>query len=439
MKVNYPRLFLKTLSAIILLTSGTAACALCWLYSWTWRSELSDFHESWTAEERKALTGLHSYLCHQWVKDAVGTLPVLVSIPGKQKKAAEEAYFKFSYESPEHELPPLEEQRKIITAWREQTPALSMSNRLKAACIVRCIMAPVAEQLEEIAATGNAACPSPQVETDSFLLNQLRVDDVTGMTPAIAASQSGHFDALRALIRHGAAPNAQMRTHYSHIPGDDTEGDLPITPLLGGISTTSLRYPWSERMRHAEFLLQHGADLNHSPFVALCCSIDLIIHKHPGTWLWALEHGLTPSINDFCSIIEHPDTLPLIRYILEHKLVDINDRSGNATPIQTIVWAAIRAESMDKLTALEPEEKLTLLLQAGANPNLICSNAAPQRPGESDEEFEERQDYTPRWAATPASERLKSRIEELADSTDADTAARRKLLERLAELIRAHS
>lgn len=438
MQVNYPRLLLKTLAAIILLSVCTAACALCWLYGWTWRGELSDFHESWTAEERNALTNLHAYLRDQWVRDAVDTSPI-VAIPRKQMSAADKAYYKLCYETPVHELPPLEEQKKIITAWRQQAPALSTSDRLKAACIARCIIAPVAEQLVEIAAEGTARLPSPLTDNDSFLLNLLRVDNVTGMTPVIAASLCGHFDALRALIRQGADPNAQMRTHYSSIPGDEMEGDLPITPLLGGISTSGLRYPWSERVEHAEFLLNHGADLNHSRFVAMCCLIDLAIHKHPGTWLWALEHGLKPEISDFCSIIEYPDSLQLVRYILEHKLVDVNDRSGNATAVQAIVWAAVRAENIDTLTALEAEEKLTRLLQAGANPHIISHNAEPQRPGESDDDYEERQEHIAPWAGIPAPERLQKRIEELAESTDADAAARRQVLERLAGLILGHS
>lgn len=439
MQVNYPRLFLKTLSAIILLTLCTAACALYWLYSWTWRGELTDFHESWTAEERRALINLHAYLCDQWVQDAVGPSPMILASQGKQKTAAEEAYFKLCYETPDQELPPLDEQRKIITAWSQQAPALSVIDQLKAACIARCIIAPVAEQLVEIAADGTANLPSPLTDNDSFLRNLLRVDDVTGMTPAIAASLSGHFDAMQALIRQGADPNAQMRTHYSSIPGDEMEGDLPITPLLGGICTSSLRYPWSERMKYAEFLLNHGADLNKSPFVALCCHIDLAIHKHPGTWLWALEHGLKPGIKDFCSIIEYPESLPIVRYVLEHKLVDANDRSGNATTVQAIVWAAVRAKNMDELTALQVEEKLSLLLQAGANPHLICSNAEPRRPGESDDEFEARRDYVSRWAGIPAPERLQAGIAELAERADDDAAARRKTLERLIELIRTHS
>lgn len=438
MQVNYPRLFLKTLSAIILLALCTAACALYWLYSWTWCGELSDFHESWTAEERNALTNLHAYLRDQWVRDAVDTSPI-IAIPGKHRSAADKAYYKLCYEIPEHELPPLEEQRKIITAWRQQAPVLSISNRLKAACIARCIIAPVAEQLVEIAAEGTANLPSPLTDNDSFLLDFIREDEITGMTPAIAASLCGHFDALRALIRQGASPNAQMHIHYSSIPGDDMEVDLPITPLLGGICTTGLRYPWSERRRHAEFLLNHGADLNRSPFVPMCCLADLAIHKNPETWLWALEHGLKPGIKDFCSIIEYPDTLQLVRYILEHKLADVNDRSGNSTTVQAIVWAAVRAKNMDELTALEAEEKLTHLLQAGAKPHIICHNAEPQRPGESIDAYEERQEHIAPWAGIPAPERLKNRIEELAESTDADAAARRKILERLAELIRDHS
>lgn len=410
--------------------------ALCWIYSWTWRGELREFHASWSPEERAALAELDSYLRHQWVKDTY-LQPLPFFHPDKEHTPEEQAYINLFYHTPEHKLPELNEQEQIISAWRAQRPPIGIWKQFKADCIARCLIAPVAEQLIRIAAEGQAGYPSPVTDTDSFILRQLDVYNQVDTTPAIEASQAGRFEALRALIQHGADPNAQRRTLYSSVPGDEYEEDLPITPLLAGTSYSGIRYPWSERKRHAEFLLEQGSDLNRSPFIASCCLIDLAIHHHPGTFLWALEQGLKPNINHLCAIITYPGTLPLVRYILEHKLVDANDLSGNATAAQSIVRAACQAEDIDELTALEAEEKLRLLLQAGANPHLICRNAEPQRPGESDDDYEERHENIAFWGETTAPALLKLRIEKLKASPDTDTTAHIQALERLAGLISA--
>ena len=428
------KILLKTAGGLLILLIIALGCALCWLYSWTWRGELSNFHESWTPDERAALTRLDSYMRHQWVRDAFSPIPIS---PDAKKTKEEEDYYKLCFNTPEHQLPTREEQERIISAWRAQAPEPGFSQRLALAFIARCLMAPVAEQLVEIAADGQAGRPAPQTTPHFFIHRHLREHPTVGLTPAIAASLSGHYNALRALIRHGAEPNAQLRTLYSSIPGDEYEADLPITPLLAGICSTGIRTPWNERKQHADFLLKHGADLNRSPFIATCCLADLAIHHHPGTFLWAMEHGLKPDINNFCSIIEYPGTLPLVRFILEHRLVDVNDRSGSATTVQAIARAACRAEDMHQLTALEAEEKLRLLLQAGADSHLICINAEPQRPGESDEEYEERQMDVPLMGEITVLSHLQQRIEELKSTPGADATARLQVLERLAGLIRA--
>lgn len=432
------KILLKTAVAILIPVVMAIGCALCWIYSWTWRGELREFHASWSPEERAALAELDSYLRQQWVKDTY-LLQLPFFHPDKEYTPEEQAYINLFYHTPEHKLPALNEQKQIISAWRAQCPPAGLWKQFKADCIARCLIAPVAEQLIRIAAEGKAGYPSPVTDTDSFILRQLDVDNQVDTTPAIEASLSGRFEALRALIRHGAAPNAQRRTLYSSVPGDEYEEDLPITPLLAGISYSGIRYPWRERKHHAEFLLEQGADLNRSPFIASCCLVDLAIHHHAETFLWALEHGLKPNICHFCSIIMYPGTLPLVRYILEQKLVDANNLSGNATAAQSIVWAACEAESVDELIALEAEEKLRLLLQAGANPHLICRNAEPQHPGESDDDYEKRHVNAAFWAETTAPALLKQRIEELKASPDADNSARLQVLERLLGLISDHS
>ena len=82
------KILLKTAGGLLILLIIALGCALCWLYSWTWRGELSNFHESWTPDERAALTRLDSYLRHQWVRDAFSPIPI--SPDAKKTKEEEE-------------------------------------------------------------------------------------------------------------------------------------------------------------------------------------------------------------------------------------------------------------------------------------------------------------------------------------------------------------
>ena len=426
---------LKAIGGLFLLVGVAVGGSLCWLYGWTWRGELTEFHESWSAGERAALRELDHYLRHQLVDDATRLDLVSVTLSGEPLPPEKQQLIQL-FSAADSDIPPLEEQQLIIEAWRAKAPELSMWQQLKADCIARCLIAPVAEQLVQIAADGQADRPAPESDIGAFILRQMPHYVSVGMTPAIAASLYGNYAALRALIRQGANPNAQMRTLYSSVPGDEEEADFAITPLLAGVSLNNIRTPWSERKPHAEYLLAHGADLNKSPYIALCCTADLALHQQPEPLLWAMENGLIPGIDTVCSIIKYPGTLPLLCYVLQNKLVDINDRSGKATAMQMLAGCIAHARTDEELSKLEVEEKLELLLQAGANPDIIPRMAEPRNPSESEDDYDERISYCPDFATATASELLQKHLSELKDTPETSSAERIRIVEALLQRTR---
>ena len=426
---------LKAIGCLFLLVGVAVGGSLCWLYGWTWRGELTEFHESWSADERAALRELDHYLRHRLVDDAIRLDLIGVTLSGEAIPPEKQEFMQL-FSAADSDLPPREEQQLIIEAWRAKAPELSMWQQLKADCIARCLIAPVAEQLVLIAADGQANRPAPESDIGAFILRRMHHYVNVGMTPAIAASLYGNYAALRALIRQGANPNAQVRTLYSSVPGDEEEADFAITPLLAGVSLNYIRSPWSERKPHAEYLLAHGANLNKSPHIALCCTADLALHQQPEPLLWAMENGLIPGIDTVCTIIHYPGTLPLLRYVLQNKLVDINDRSGKATAMQMLAGCIAHARTDEELSKLEVEEKLELLLQAGANPDIIPRMAEPRRPSESEDDYDERISYCPDFATATASELLQKHLSELKDTPETSSAERIRIVEDLLQRIR---
>lgn len=426
---------LKAIGGVFLLVGVAVGGSLCWLYGWTWRGELTAFHESWSANERAALHELDHYLRHRLVDDAIRLALIGVTLSGEAIPPEKQEFIQL-FSAADSDLPPREEQQLIIEAWRAKAPELSMWQQLKADCIARCLIAPVAEQLVLIAADGQANRPAPESDIGAFILRRMHHYVNVGMTPAIAASLYGNYAALRALIRKGANPNAQVRTLYSSVPGDEEEADFAITPLLAGVSLNYIRTPWSERKPHAEYLLAHGANLNKSPHIALCCTADLALHQQPEPLLWAMENGLIPGIDTVCTIIKYPGTLPLLRYVLQNKLVDINDRSGKATAMQMLAGCIAHARTDEELSKLEVEEKLELLLQAGANPDIIPRMAEPRRPSESEDDYDERISYCPDFATATASELLQKHLSELKDTPETSSAERIRIVEDLLQRIR---
>lgn len=202
------------------------AAGAWWLWAWKWTPELK-FHESWTAAERSALAEFDAYL-KQDLQDAV-------------------ADYAGDF---------------ILT-------------RL---CVQRVYGAPVCAQLREIARTGNAAMPG----IDSYLGR--------GYTPAIVASQQGHYEALLALLRHGAEPNACVRINLDE--QENVVADMPITCVLSGPLTYPKRtIPWEQRREVAETLLQLGADLNAGEnIIETVCSVALL-RGEAEPWFWVIEKG----------------------------------------------------------------------------------------------------------------------------------------------------
>ena len=191
-----------------------------------------EFHESWTAEERAALVAFDSYLRDEYIEDC------------------------FMYEH--MDIPQVG--KVIVRAYMKKQVA-----------------APLCGQLLQIARQGDARLPG----VDLFFYR--------GMTPAIVAAQTGQFPALKALVQHGADPNACLLI----VSGDKSiEAETPLTPLLSGnFSDLDMQIPWPERREVAEFLLARGADLNaHQRIVGLCCTVALI-HGDDAPWYWTLGAG----------------------------------------------------------------------------------------------------------------------------------------------------
>lgn len=123
-----------------------------------------------------------------------------------------------------------------------------------------------------------------------------------------------------------------------------------------------------------DFLISHGADLNRSKkMVPLSLNIALQAREEPQVWLWALEHGKKVSTEDFCEMLEAAEGTPLVEYVLAHQMVNVNDNSGKRTPLQALaegLWS-VAAEAIE---TSRYEERLNLLLAAGADPNLTTAD-----------------------------------------------------------------
>lgn len=317
----------------------TLAGAACWLWSWQWHSGLN-FHESWTAEERAALTQFERYLHTQLAED-MGLVYDAAKLT--LEHATEEA---------EEALDESEEEEDEESFDTETPEPSGLVTRLTAAVLMKLQIAPVDTALHEIAATGQGD-PAEQVSTPAG----------EHVTPALLAAQIGDLAALKALIAHGADPNVIM-TH------DGQEMETILAPLLNGMFINSQTLPWEQRREALDFLHSHGADLNRSKkIVPLSLRIALMARGEPQAWLWALDHGKTVSADEFGDMLEEPAAMPLVERVLAEKLVDVNDTSGEQTPLQALanIMSYVDIETLD---TGRYAERLDLLLAAGADPNL---------------------------------------------------------------------
>ncbi len=345
-----------------------------WLWGWTLKAE-PDFHESWTPQEQAAIKEFDHYLRQQYAPDIVERMMLLP--------------------------------RAFQQAMGGEPVNPGPVEHLAGAYAARMEAAPISDMLHSFAESGDAS----SADSVSF-------QDVYGLTPAIMAAQTGHLKALEALVLHGANPNAIAEARQAGY--EVLEVDTPLSPLLNGQFTNGLRLPWETRRQTAEFLLAHGADINASRRInKLSCDMALMMRTPEGIvpWQWALDHGMSMNPENLNLIVTFAEARPVLERVLREKLVDVNDDSSSKTALQCLMSVLLRPYDEEMWREEQPEkmmeEHLDLLLAAGADPNLIPRDAEPQRPGESDEEYEERLDNsyalqdTPLDIATEALERAK--------------------------------
>lgn len=323
----------------------TLAGGAWWLYGWQWHSGMS-FHESWTAEERAALTQFERYL-HTQLADDMGLVYEAV------EDTMEELVNEMSAEEEENEDEATDE-------WTDESKAtpkepLGLTTRLTMAVLMKLQIAPIDAALHEVAATGMGD-PAELVSTPGG----------GPISPALLAAQLADLQALKALINHGADPNIIMTLN-------GTETETMTSPLLNGMFINSQVLPWEQRREMLDFLHSHGADLNRSKkLVPRSLKIALQCREEPQAWHWALDHGKTVSTDEFCDMLEVPVALPLVERVLAAKMVNVNDNSGKQTPLQALTYSMRYAE-VEQLDA-GYEKMLDLLLAAGADPNLTTAD-----------------------------------------------------------------
>ena len=325
---------------LLLTLAGTA----WWLWGWQWHSGMS-FHESWTAEERAALTQFERYL-HTQLADDMGL--VYEAVEDTMEEIANEV----SAEDEENNDETTDEWTKESNATPKEP--LGLATRLTMAVLMKLQIAPIDAALHEVAATGKG-------DPAEFLATPVGAP----MTPALLAAQLGDFPALKALISHGADPNIIMVSN-----GNECES--LISPLLNGMFINSRFIPWEQRREMLDFLHSHGADLNRSKkIVPVSLKIALQAREEPLAWHWALDHGKTVSTDEFCDMLECPEGLSLAERVLAAKMVHVNDNSGRQTPLQALAHGMRYAE-VEQLDA-GYEKLLELLLAAGADPSLTTA------------------------------------------------------------------
>ena len=62
-----------SLAALLLILTLAAGGGAIWLWGWTWKGTPA-FHESWTPEERTAITEFDCYLRQQYAEDMFGSM-----------------------------------------------------------------------------------------------------------------------------------------------------------------------------------------------------------------------------------------------------------------------------------------------------------------------------------------------------------------------------
>ncbi len=271
------------------------------------------FHESWSPEERAALTEFHRYLMQDFHNDM-----------WKRHLETQEA---FRSHIPEHYK---------TTDHQIHLSANEFRSRIHQET------APVLRQLAASATNGTVKEP-----TDSTI------------RASLLAAQTGYLSAVRALVAHGADVNG-------HRESDDMYS-TPFTEVLSGVCINGRKLPWKERKATVEFLLSQGAELNpEGEAVLIALQLSLLVGHETEPWHWALDHGrqVTPACLD--SMMTSPGGYSLAERVIREKRINVNDDGGYRTPLQALIYAATCCDYADELQELEAESKLALLLTAGA-------------------------------------------------------------------------
>lgn len=271
------------------------------------------FHESWSTEERAALTGFRRYLMQDFYSD--------------MWKRYLETLKAFQRHAPEHYM---------ATDYQIHLSANEFRSRIHQET------ASVLRQLAASATNGT-------------------VKEPTGSTirASILAAQTGYLAAVRALVAHGADVNGNRES--------DAPYATPFTEVLSGFCINGHKLPWKERKATVEFLLSQGAELNpegEAVLIALQHSLQVGHETEP--WHWALDHGRQVTPACLGTMMTCPGGYSLAERVIREKRVNVNDDGGYRTPLQALIYAATCCDYADELQELEAESKLALLLTAGA-------------------------------------------------------------------------
>lgn len=280
-----------------------------------------EFHESWSAEEKAALTEFHRYLRQDFSDDMWKRH--LITQTDIRRHTTEHSMVTAPPISPD------EFRRRIHQE-----------------------IAPMLRQLANTATNGTIVEPMNSEST---------------IRATLLAAQTGYLSAVRALVAHGADVNASQEGDSMHA--------TPFTEVLSGCSINGRQHPWSKRKPTLEFLLSQGAELNpEGQAVLIALQLSLLAGHETEPWHWALDHGrqVTPACLD--TMLTSPDGYSLVERVLREQRIDVNTNGGFRTPLHGLIYAAISCEDAEELQELQAERKLELLLSAGAKPDSHCTH-----------------------------------------------------------------
>lgn len=311
---------LKFICGVFLLLLLAAGGGYVWLSSWKWHP-LPAFHESWTAEERSALSRFDSYLTGGgFEKDFLkGMNTVSENIDSLR---AELGYERASAAE------------RFRIRLEQQAITLYTSYMLGK---------PMRRELAAIVTSGSAKREP--------LTIQASVKD----TPARFALYTGNTEAAKAMIRHGANVNF-------HDAG--TKESL-LSCLLGNRSLHGIHpLPLQERLNTADWLVKQGADV-HRLRESLRYAPLLAGQEQESILRWLHAHGFgTEPYEDGCPIYEHMSHAVgygFWKEMFASGRLSLNDNRGNRTPLQVLC---------SQISTEEQVDMLEWMLLRGASPNI---------------------------------------------------------------------